>query len=124
LCVLPLLKTSRFGDTRPLVSKELCHPCALASRRGCLSRTDRDAPRQGIAHPPESGKSPRLELTLNHDREEPYDLGTGYSHVAFAVEDLDALARRLKEAGGVDFESKPHAMKSGTRLFFVRDPDG
>src|SRR5215216_4613857 len=65
-----------------------------------------------------------LELTLNHDQEEPYELGTGYSHVAFAVEDLDALADRLEEAGGVDFESKPHAMGSGTRIFFVKDPDG
>src|SRR4028119_485735 len=24
---------------------------------------------------------PRLELTLNHDQEEPYELGTGYSHL-------------------------------------------
>ena len=67
---------------------------------------------------------PRLELTLNHDREEPYEIGTGYSHVAFAVEDLDALAQKLEEAEGVNFESKPHAMSSGTRLFFVKDPDG
>jgi lactoylglutathione lyase len=67
---------------------------------------------------------PRLELTLNHGQEEPYELGTGYSHVAFAVEDLDALAQKLEETGGVDFESKPHAMSSGTRIFFVRDPDG
>src|ERR671915_380151 len=66
----------------------------------------------------------RLELTLNHDQKEPYELGTGYSHVAFAVEDLDALVDRLEEAGGVDFESKPHAMGSGTRIFFVKDPDG
>jgi lactoylglutathione lyase len=51
-------------------------------------------------------------------------LGEGYSHVAFAVEDLDALAQKLEEAGDVDFESKPHAMSSGTRIFFVRDPDG
>jgi lactoylglutathione lyase len=67
---------------------------------------------------------PRLELTLNHGQEEPYELGSGYSHVAFAVEDLDALADRLEGAGGVDFESKPHAMGSGTRIFFVKDPDG
>ena len=67
---------------------------------------------------------PRLELTLNHDREEPYTLGEGYSHVAFAVEDLDALAEKLEEAGGVDFESTPHAIGSGTRIFFVKDPDG
>ncbi|MDQ3892039.1 MAG: VOC family protein [Actinomycetota bacterium] len=37
---------------------------------------------------------------------------------------MDALAAKLEEAGGVDFESRPHAMSSGTRLFFVRDPDG
>ena len=68
---------------------------------------------------------PRLELTLNHDQEEPYALGDGYSHVAFTVEDLDALSDKLEAAGGVDFESKPHAMgSSGTRLFFVKDPDG
>jgi glucosamine-6-phosphate deaminase len=30
----------------------------------------------------------------------------------------------IEEAGGVDFESKPHAMSSGTRIFFVHDPDG
>ena len=60
----------------------------------------------------------------NHDREEPYSLGEGYSHIAFVVEDLDALAQKLEEAGGVDFESEPHAMSSGTRIFFVRDPDG
>ena len=44
--------------------------------------------------------------------------------MAFAVEDLDALAEKLEAAGGVDFESRPHAMGSGTRIFFVRDPDG
>src|SRR4028118_599685 len=65
---------------------------------------------------------PRLELTLNHGQEEPYELGTGYSHVAFAVEDLDALADKLEEAGGVDFESKTHALGSGTRRLFVPDP--
>src|SRR3712207_7698611 len=79
---------------------------------------------QTCALPISGDPEPRLELTLNHDREEPYALGEGYSHVAFAVEDLDALAQGLEEAGGVDFESKPHAMSSGTRIFFVRDPDG
>src|SRR4028119_1313054 len=52
---------------------------------------------------------PRLELTLNHDQEEPYELGTGYSHVAFAVEDLDALAEKLEAAGGGGVASKDHA---------------
>jgi lactoylglutathione lyase len=61
---------------------------------------------------------------LNHGREEPFALGEGYSRVAFAVEDLDALAEKLEMVGGVDFESKPHALSSGTRIFFVRKPDG
>ena len=31
----------------------------------------------------------------------------------------------LEEAGDVNFESKPHAIGgSGTRIFFVKDPDG
>ncbi len=73
---------------------------------------------------PGEGES-RLELTFNHDQAEPYSIGDGYSHVAFAVEDLDALSDQLEAAGGVEFESKPHEMgSSGTRLFFVKDPDG
>jgi lactoylglutathione lyase len=55
---------------------------------------------------------PRLELTLNHDQEEPYELGTGYSHVAFAVEDLDALANRLEEAGGTPWAAGPGSSSS------------
>ena len=81
-----------------------------------------DATNASLAFP--GAPEPRWELTLNPDRQEPYPVGEGYSHVAFAVEDLDALAAKLEEAGGVDFESRPHAMSSGTRLFFVRDPDG
>src|SRR4028118_851407 len=50
---------------------------------------------------------PRLELTLNHDQDEPYELGTGYSHVAFAVEDLDALAARLEDARRGELERAP-----------------
>ena len=31
-----------------------------------------------------------LELTVNKDRTEAYDLGDGYAHLAFVVEDADA----------------------------------
>ena len=44
--------------------------------------------------------------------------------MAFAGEDLDALAQKLENAGSGGFESKPHAMSSGTRIFCVKDPDG
>src|SRR3984957_18855842 len=47
-----------------------------------------------------------VELTINKDRAEPYNLGDGYGHVAFAVEDLDAEHRRF-EAEGL----KPLAVK-------------
>ena len=40
-----------------------------------------------------------LELTINKDRTEPYNLGDGYGHVAFVIEDLDAEQRRFEAEG-------------------------
>ncbi len=34
---------------------------------------------------PEDGDEPRLELTYNIGRDEPYDLGTGYGHIAITA---------------------------------------
>lgn len=67
-----------------------------------------------------------LELTVNKGRAEPYDLGDGYGHLAFCVDDLDAEHERFAAAGWeprkiVAFE------RDGTllaRFFFVTDPDG
>jgi lactoylglutathione lyase len=39
-----------------------------------------------------------LELTFNHDGS-TYELGTGYGHIALAVDDLDGTLERLKERG-------------------------
>ena len=65
----------------------------------------------------------RIELTHNHDNEEPYDLGTGFGHIAFAVDDLDATLARLA-AQGIDPERPPYRVREGgSRLCFVRDPD-
>ena len=36
-----------------------------------------------------------VELTINKGRSEPYDLGDGYGHIAFVVDDLDAEHARL-----------------------------
>src|SRR5215208_5027111 len=44
------------------------------------------------------GQEEELELTFNHDGRS-YDLGSGYGHVALAVDDLDAALARLKEQG-------------------------
>ena len=40
------------------------------------------------------GDGDTLELTVNIGREEPYDLGDGYNHIALTVDDLDALLAR------------------------------
>jgi lactoylglutathione lyase len=72
------------------------------------------------------GDGDTLELTVNEGRDEPYDLGTGYGHVALAVEDLDALLERLA-AQGIEPEKPPYhpgGRTTGSRIAFVRDPDG
>jgi lactoylglutathione lyase len=69
------------------------------------------------------GQEEELELTYNHDGRS-YELGTGYGHVAVSVEDLDGTLERL--AGqGIEPERPPYAVREGgSRLCFVRDPDG
>jgi len=70
------------------------------------------------------GDGPRLELTHNHDVTESYDHGTGYGHIAIALEDLDATLGRLAELG-IEPEKPPYQVREGgSRLCFVRDPDG
>lgn len=67
-----------------------------------------------------------LELTLNKDRTEPYDLGDGYGHLAVSVDDLDAEHARFEAAGLAPrklVEFAPAGKLVG-RFFFVADPDG
>ncbi len=73
---------------------------------------------------PGDGAEPRLELTFNHDRAEPYDIGDGYGHIAISVGDIDAALERLASLG-IEPEKPPYTVsEGGTRLCFVRDPDG
>ena len=63
-----------------------------------------------------------LELTFNHDGRS-YELGTGYGHIALAVDDLDETLARLKDQG-IEPEREPYRVREGgSRLCFVRDPD-
>lgn len=72
----------------------------------------------------ESDGGPRLELTYNVGREEPYEIGTGYGHIAITASDLDATLERLA-AQGITPEKAPYRVREGgSRLCFVRDPDG
>jgi len=69
------------------------------------------------------GQDEELELTFNHDGR-TYDLGTGYGHIALAVDDLGATLERLKEQG-IEPDRDPYRVREGGSLLcFVRDPDG
>jgi lactoylglutathione lyase len=59
------------------------------------------------------GDGPELELTYNFQTPEGgYDVGTGYGHIA------------LKEKG-IEPERPPYSVREGgSRICFVRDPDG
>jgi lactoylglutathione lyase len=73
---------------------------------------------------PDDGEEPRLELTCNHGRREPYEVGSGYGHIAITAADLDAMLARLAEQG-IEPERPPYRIREGgSRLCFVRDPDG
>jgi len=67
------------------------------------------------------------ELELTHNFETPaggYELGTGYGHVAVTVDDLDGTLAALAE-NGIEPERPPYTVREGgSRLCFVRDPDG
>lgn len=67
-----------------------------------------------------------VELTLNKGRTEPYSLGDGYGHVAFAVDDLDAEHERFEAAGLAPQPVKEFHRDGGlmAKFFFVQDPDG
>jgi lactoylglutathione lyase len=71
------------------------------------------------------GDGDRLELTFNFEIPEGgYDLGNGYGHIAVSVDDLDGTLAAL--AGqGIEPERPPYTVREGgSRLCFVRDPDG
>jgi lactoylglutathione lyase len=59
-----------------------------------------------------------LELTHNWDEESPYSGGRNFGHLAYAVDDIYAVCRHLKE-NGVTILRPP---RDG-RMAFVRSPD-
>jgi lactoylglutathione lyase len=69
------------------------------------------------------GDGARLELTYNHGVDS-YETGTGYNHIAVTVSDMDGTLNGLAEQG-IEPEKPPYSVREGgSRLCFVRDPDG
>ena len=73
------------------------------------------------------GSGDQLELTVNVGRDEPYDLGEGYNHIALTVDDLGATLSTLESELGVSPEKPPYRPGDRDdlpRIAFVADPDG
>ncbi len=67
-----------------------------------------------------------LELTINKGTTDQYELGNGYGHIAFVVDDLEAEHARFEAAGYaprklVEFKNEGKLL---AKFFFVKDPDG
>lgn len=67
-----------------------------------------------------------LELTVNHDRDRPYDRGDGYGHLAVSVDDIRSEHARFEQE---DLKPEPvrelaHEGRVIGQFFFVADPDG
>ena len=59
-----------------------------------------------------------LELTWLRDRTEPYNLGECEFHLAFHVDDYDAMHKRHEQMGCICFENPAMG------IYFITDPDG
>ncbi len=65
-----------------------------------------------------------IELTYNWGRTEPYELGTGFGHLAIAVPDVYKTCEALA-AEGVKIPRPAGPMKhGGSVIAFIEDPDG
>lgn len=65
-----------------------------------------------------------IELTHNWGREEPYEIGTGFGHLALGVPDIYKTCEQLA-AAGAKVTRAPGPMKfGGSVIAFIEDPDG
>lgn len=72
----------------------------------------------------DEGSHSVIELTYNWDQSAPYDLGSGFGHLAVGLPDVYKACADLKAAGArITREAGP--VKFGTTVIaFVEDPDG
>jgi lactoylglutathione lyase len=64
-----------------------------------------------------------IELTHNWETSS-YDLGNGFGHLAFGVDDIYATCDKIRQQN-IKISREPGPMKHGTTVIaFVEDPDG
>ena len=68
--------------------------------------------------------SAQIELTYNDDTpEDGYINGNAFGHFAFSVKSLDEFTQKLQNLG-YEYLYEPFVIFSGTKIAFVKDPDG
>ena len=107
-----------LDEARSVKFYATCFGFAVAERR--------DWPEFSLTYLRSPAADFELELTVNKGRTEPYDLGTGYGHVAVAVDDLAAVRAHIEAAGyhPKDIKTMTHDGKPFAKFFFIDDPDG
>ena len=67
-----------------------------------------------------------VELTINHDRTEPYAHADGYGHLAVVVDDLEAEHVKISKLGHTPGDIKEFNREGAlfAKFFFITDPDG
>ncbi len=72
----------------------------------------------------EESETAVIELTHNWEQNDDYQIGTGFGHLAIAVNDIHKICKNL-EKDGVIVPRPPGPMKHGsTVIAFIEDPDG
>lgn len=72
----------------------------------------------------EEESSTVIELTHNWGQKEPYQIGSGFGHLAVGVPDIYGTCEQLA-AAGVKIPRPPGPMKhGGSVIAFIEDPDG
>lgn len=107
-----------LDEARSVRFYETCFGLKVAERR--------DWPDFSLTYMSNAENDFEVELTVNKGRTEPYDLGNGYGHVAFAVDDLETERARILAAGYApkDIKTMNHDGKPFGTFFFIEDPDG
>ena len=67
----------------------------------------------------------QIELTYNDDTpKDGYEIGTGFGHLAFSVKSLDEFSAKMEELGYKYLYEPFDLNNKGTKIAFVKDPDG
>ena len=75
----------------------------------------------------DENSAPAIELTYNWGKDEDYDKGDGFGHIAIGVPDIYGICEKIA-AEGFEIPRPPGPLKHGgpnaSGIAFVRDPDG